>query len=139
DRDPDTPPPGGLRAAIRALREAGVPPEAVRAAAARLRIEPVFTAHPTEATRRTVRAKEQQVAQLLIEADDSSLTPRDRCALMARTRMHVTPSWRSALHPAARPTVEHEREHVLYDLLTSLYEVVPAFHESMDESLAAEY
>lgn len=139
DRDPDIPPPGGLRAALRSLREAGVSRDEVLHAVGRLRLEPVFTAHPTEATRRTVLAKEQQIAQLLIEADDPSLTPPERDALMARIRMHVTTIWQTALHPAARPTVENEREHVLYYLLNTLYEVAPAFHESLDDSLAAEY
>ena len=139
DRDPDSPPPGGLQAALRRLREADVERDAVLRAVERLRIEPVFTAHPTEATRRTVLAKEQQIAQLLIEADDPSLTPPERAAITARIRMHVTTIWQTDLNPSARPTVENEREHVLYYLLNTLYEVVPAFYESLDEALAAEY
>ena len=139
DRDPDTPPPGGLRDALRELRNAGVPRDDLLRAVERLRIEPVFTSHPTEATRRTVLAKEQQIAQLLIEADDPSLTPPERAALMARIRMQVTTVWQTELHPAARPTVENEREHVLYYLLNTLYEVAPAFYESLDEALVAEY
>ncbi|MDQ2670518.1 MAG: phosphoenolpyruvate carboxylase, partial [Gemmatimonadota bacterium] len=139
DRDPDTPPPGSLRGALRALRDAGVPADRIRDAVARLRLEPVFTAHPTEATRRTVLAKEQQIAQLLIERDDPSLTPPERDALMARIRMHVTTIWQTDLHPSARPTVENEREHVLYYLLNTLYEVAPAFHESLREAVDTEY
>jgi phosphoenolpyruvate carboxylase len=137
DRDPATAPPGSLRAALEALREAGVGPGAVAEALGRVVIEPVLTAHPTEATRRTILQKEQRIARLLLRLDDPTQTPVERAMLEARIRMEVTAAWQTATHAAARPTVENEREHVLYYLLSTLYEVVPALHEALGAAVAA--
>jgi len=138
DREPG-PPPGSLRAALSSLHAAGVALDRVGALLARLSIEPVFTAHPTEATRRSILQKEQRIARLLLDSDDPTLTPVERATLEARIRMEVTAAWQTASNPAARPTVENEREHVLYYLLNPLYEIVPAFYESLDAAARAVY
>jgi phosphoenolpyruvate carboxylase len=139
DRDPETPPPGGLWEALARLRAAGVPWARVRDLLARLSVEPVFTAHPTEATRRTIRQKEQRLARRLLERENPALTPPERAALDARIRLEIATAWQTAEYPAQRPTVEDEREHTLFYLTHRLYQVVPAFHESLEAALARTY
>src|SRR5262245_30472260 len=62
-----------LAEAFARLEEAGVSDDEIRAAVARLSVELVLTAHPTEATRRTVLAKHRRIAALLHELDDPDL------------------------------------------------------------------
>src|SRR5205807_1387833 len=64
------PPRESLAEALQLLEGADVE-EAVQ----RLSVELVLTAHPTEATRRTVLAKHRHVAALLRELDDPDLPP----------------------------------------------------------------
>ena len=52
-------------------------------------IEPVFTAHPTESTRRTLLRQQQRIARLLLDGLDPSRTPAERRA-MRRARAHGT-------------------------------------------------
>ena len=48
---------GSLEAALRELKEQGIDADTMASEVNALRIQPVFTAHPTEATRRTIQEK----------------------------------------------------------------------------------
>jgi phosphoenolpyruvate carboxylase len=56
---------GWLDQAGKLIAERGVPPEEIAAAARRLAVRPVFTAHPTEAARRSILSKLRAVADEL--------------------------------------------------------------------------
>src|SRR3569833_2239453 len=56
---------GWLDQAAKLIAEQGVPSDEVAAAARRLAIRPVFTAHPTEAARRSNQSKQRQLADAL--------------------------------------------------------------------------
>lgn len=139
DRDPMTPPPGSMGEAVDRLHAAGVTPSTVQVLLDRLTIEPVFTAHPTEATRRTIRQKEQRLARRLLERANPTLTPPEREMLEARLRLEITTAWQTAEYPVQRPTVADEREHVLFYLVERLYEIVPAYYESLGQALGRAY
>ena len=124
-----------VESAIR-LRESGLGPGEIADLLARLRIEPVFTAHPSEATRRTILEKQQRIARRLVERLDPSLTPPERRVLWARIRSEVTAAWQTEEQHHERPTVADEMEHVLFYLTDVVYPVVPMFYETLEEALA---
>ena len=135
----DKPQPTSLLDTVRRLKESGQSAEAAHAALAKLCLEPVFTAHPTEATRRTMLRKEQRIARRLVERMDSSITPPEDRAALGRIRAEVTAGWQTEEHPSERLTVADEREHVLFFLTEVLYRVVPPFYEAIDEAIAEVY
>ena len=63
-----------LAEALARLGDAGISEEELQAAAARVSVELVLTAHPTEATRRTILASHQRIAGLLRALDDAELS-----------------------------------------------------------------
>jgi len=63
-REGQRPQPGGVEDALAALQGAGLGLREVLELLAGLRIEPVFAAHATEATRRTLLRKQQRIAQI---------------------------------------------------------------------------
>jgi len=77
---------GWLEQAARLIRARGVPPEELLAAADHLAIRPVFTAHPTEAARRSILAKLRAVADLL---DREAADPATSGAVSTRTNRRL--------------------------------------------------
>ena len=130
--------PGGLRDALERLRAQGVTREEFGACLARLRIEPVFTAHPTEAVRRALLEKEHEVVRALVADIDRGRTPVERRADLERMRLALTAAWQTAELALEKPTVADELEHVGFYLTDVLYRVVPVFYEVFADALAGD-
>jgi phosphoenolpyruvate carboxylase len=94
--------------ALEHLDRAGVRFEQIAAALARLDVSLVFTAHPTEVTRRTVLAKHVRIAELLAELDDPLLPPRGRERVESALAEEVTILWQTDEVRARRPGVGDE-------------------------------
>ncbi|MBF8292242.1 MAG: phosphoenolpyruvate carboxylase [Steroidobacteraceae bacterium] len=127
----DRPQPGGIGDCMYRLKAAGLDGGQVLQLLRDVTIYPVFTAHPTESTRRTMLRKQQQIADLMIERLDPTLTPAERRSVWERIRMEVTSGWQTEVHPRERLTVADEREHVLFYLAEVIYRVVPALYEEL--------
>ena len=123
--DSSTPQPGGLEECFARLRSRGLSLQQVEALLGQVSIEPVFTAHPTESTRRTLLRQQQRIARLLIDRLDPSQTPGERHATVERVRTELTTGWQTADNSRERLTVADEREHVLFFLVEVIYEVIP--------------
>ena len=102
-------------------------------------IEPVFTGHPTESTRRTILRKQQHIAHDLLERLNPASTAAELNTLWARMRLEITSIWQTEEHPREGLTVVDEREHVLFYLIDILYRVVPLFYEEIEAALAQAY
>lgn len=127
---------GSLADTVRRLARAGLPPEWIVALFRDSRVEPVFTAHPTESTRRAILDKQERIAGELIAGLDPTRTPHEERTSRAVIREAVTTAWQTEEHPSARPTVADEREHVLYYVSRVLYRVSAALHEHLEAALA---
>jgi len=137
--DSGTPQPGGLEECFARLKARGLSLEQVIDLLGRLRIEPVFTAHPTESTRRTRLRQRQRIARLLIARLDPSLTPGERRSIIERVRTELTTGWQTAGNSRERLTVADERENVLFFLVEVIYEVIPGFYEEVEAALRGTY
>ncbi|HKW42367.1 MAG TPA: phosphoenolpyruvate carboxylase, partial [Gemmatimonadales bacterium] len=130
---------GSLEDTVRRLASAGLGPADMGALLQRLLFEPVFTAHPTEATRRTLLEKQQTIGRLLVRRLDPSLTPAEERATLGRIREEITVAWQTEAQFIARPTVLDELEHILFFLTDVVYRVVPPFYEALGDALATVY
>lgn len=133
------PQPGGIEDAIRKLIRAGLSLEQMQNLLSDIQIEPVFTAHPTEATRRTILEKHLRIAQRLGERLDPYHIPREDRAIVERIRFEITSLWQTEEHPDAKRTVNDELEHVLFYITDILYPIIPAFYEALENGLNQVY
>ncbi len=125
----------GLEVAFRELRDSGFDAERLQALIDDTLIEPVFTAHPTEATRRTILEKQQRIIRALTDRLDPSMTPAEERAALNVVRQEVSSAWQTEEHPGTRPSVADELEHVLFYLTDIVYPIVPAFYEEVESCL----
>ena len=126
--------PGGLLDALQRLKAEGIGQDEVRALLAELRIEPVLTAHPTEAVRRALLDKEAVIAQALIADIDGTRTPAEARADREVIRTALTAGWQTESAAPEKPTVADESAQVGYYLGDPLYRVLPVFFEAFEEA-----
>src|SRR5687768_5979029 len=122
--------------AVAAAARAGVDAARVRELLASWRVEPVFTAHPTEARRRTVLNKLDRLGRLVVGLDDTARSRRGARALTERIREEITALWLTDEVHGRAPAVFDEVRNGLYYFERSLWEAVPRLYRELEEALA---
>jgi phosphoenolpyruvate carboxylase len=130
---------GSLDEVIGTLKEAGVTLPQLQQTLARLSIQPVFTAHPTEATRRTLQEKEYEIVLRLVDRLNPELTPEEITITEERILSAISSAWQTRLVSSSRPAVADELDNILFYITDILYRVVPVYYESLDEALLKHY
>jgi phosphoenolpyruvate carboxylase len=138
-REGSAPQPESLLDVLGRLKAEGVGADELVGWLDRLWIEPVFTAHPTEAVRRSLLEKEQAIVRSLIDGFDPQRTPQERKEDDDRIYMALSAGWQTAEASPVRPSVQDEREHVDFYLANPLYRIVPALYESLAQALQETY
>ncbi len=136
---PQAPRGESIRQALVEAAQAGVPAEAVRRLLADLLVEPVFTAHPTEARRRAVLDKLRRLSDLVARLDDPRLAPDELAELQDRLREEIAALWLTEEVRRRAPTVLDEVRNGLYYFEESLWLVVPRLYRDLEAALAAAY
>ncbi|MCH9695138.1 MAG: phosphoenolpyruvate carboxylase [Gammaproteobacteria bacterium] len=131
--------PGGLEDTFIKLKASGVDAERLQALINTLSIEPIFTAHPTEPTRRTILRKEQNIVRHLVNLLNPTMTPQEKDAALQNIRLLATTGWQTDEHPSEQMTVSDELEHVLFFVTDVLYRAIPPFYEDLDSAIARIY
>ena len=127
-----------IGAGIEALKAQGFTADQVQAALDRLAIELVFTAHPSEAKRRAVRAKLSRMRGCIQELDRPDLIPRERRDLESSLRTELAILWQTEFLRPRRPTVLEEVDRVL-SIAPRIWEVAPRIYEALRRALKAQY
>jgi phosphoenolpyruvate carboxylase len=102
------------------LEAAHVDESQLAAAAGRVSLELVLTAHPTEATRRTILAAHLRLSRLLAQLDDPRLTPTRRRHVEAALAEEITLLWQTDEVRSQQPRVTDEIRHGLWFFEQSL-------------------
>jgi phosphoenolpyruvate carboxylase len=118
----------------------GLSAERMRALLAQCTVEPVFTAHPTEARRRTVLASLRRLRVLSDGLDDEPARGRRSLAERHdRIREEITALWLTEEVHRRAPTVLDEVRNGLYFFEESLWEVVPRLYRELERALGESY
>lgn len=127
---------GWLGETVERILDEEVDAEAVRTAVGRLEVRPVFTAHPTEAARRSVVTKLLLVADLLHERGDPRLGDEDRTRIDRRLTELVDLLWQTDELRKERPEPTDEARAALYYLDGLSRRTVPEFLDRLPRALS---
>jgi phosphoenolpyruvate carboxylase len=117
-----------LAEAFGRLDAAGVGEDELREAAGRLSLELVLTAHPTEATRRTILSAHVRLAGLLAALDVGK-------RIDERVAEEITMLWQTDEVRSQRPRVTDEIRHGHWFFEVSLFEAAPSLVGALRERL----
>lgn len=123
--------PGLWRSRFAELSESGMSPSEIAALLPTLCIEPVLTAHPTEAKRAAVLEQHRALYRLLISREGQFLSPNQQLALREEFKVILERLWRTGEILLEKPDVATERRGVLY----YLREVFPPALTRLDSRL----
>jgi phosphoenolpyruvate carboxylase len=124
-----------LADAVGRLRDAGIGDKELRTAAARLEVRPVLTAHPTEATRRTILQAHQRLATALRRLDDPELPPSTQRRVRDQIAEEVTILWQTDEVRSRRPRVVDEIRHGLWFVERSLWQALPRLVRELRDAI----
>lgn len=122
--------------AIGRLKQAGFSPQQIQQLLNALEIEMVFTAHPTEAKRQSIRGKLRRLRQSLSKLDGAH--PRERADLHRRMHAELTSWWQTDFVRPRRPTVIEEVKRGL-GFTATLWNVVPEICRDLRQALAENF
>ncbi len=118
-----------------AIEDGGVDRALVTDVLGRLEYRPVFTAHPTEASRRSVLVLLQKIAEETYAAEDPRGRPVDRERGERRLAELVDLLWQTDELRIERPEPADEARTLLHYLQSLAAEVVPGLLEELDRCL----
>ncbi len=126
---------GSLQAAVDHIEQGEVPRRTVTDVVSRLDVRPVFTAHPTEAARRSILTKVRRVAELLEKRADPRLTQAGLDRIERRLAELIELIWQTNELRAVRPTPLDEARSVIYYFTALLDGVVDEMFDELDHQL----
>ncbi|MEF8828242.1 MAG: phosphoenolpyruvate carboxylase [Haloarcula sp.] len=125
--------------AVRDLAERGADPEEFEQVLEDVLIQPTFTAHPTEARRKTVKAKLRSVASDIEKLDERRLTDREQKRIERNLDAEVTSLWQTPQVRDRRPEVTDEALNVQWYLENVLFDVIDEVYDELEHTLEDVY
>lgn len=113
----------------------GHKPEQLARQIARVDIELVLTAHPTEVARRTLIQKYDAIAARLAELDHTDLLPVERAEVQLGLHRLIAEAWHTEEIRRSRPTPVDEAKWGFAVIEHSLWQAVPNFLRRADQAL----
>ncbi|MDP1677890.1 MAG: phosphoenolpyruvate carboxylase [Bacteroidota bacterium] len=132
-------PAGSLRHTLQFAKRKKVSANEIRKFLSALYISPVFTAHPTEALRRTVLEKHSRIWNVLEEFDRKDLLPDERLDLLQSIKRNITSLWQTEETRSYDITPLDEVTNGLFYFTQVLQYSIPSFYQELERALKETY
>lgn len=126
---------GSLREALEQMALEGLRAGDLRRLLDAVELTPVFTAHPTEATRQTVLRKILRLGELLLRRDVTTLTEEEQEEIRQDLRAELTILWQTNAVRQQKVTVRDEVRRGLFFFRDIIYDTVPRLYASLNHDV----
>jgi len=126
---------GSFRGTLARMKSVGISADTMLAALGKVKVTPVFTAHPTEITRHTIRLKRRRIASYLERLDQLPLSDADAREYESLILAEITALWQTDEVRLNKPTVRDEIHMGLDYFPMVLFETFPRLFAELEESL----
>jgi phosphoenolpyruvate carboxylase len=116
---------------IKNLKENGIPDNEILDALEEIVIEPVLTAHPTEAKRATVLEHYRELYLLLVKRENTMYTHDEISNIEHNIEQSLYRLWKTGEIYLEKPNVEDELRNILHYLVNVFPEVIPILDRRM--------
>ncbi len=130
---------GSFDLAVRELYAQGVEPEQMQRLLNGLVYSPVFTAHPTEAKRRTVMENLRRAFLISEQLNDPRLGKEERENIVRQLETEIQILWRTDEVREQRPQVRDEIKNGLFYFRESLFQAVPEVYRNLEKAIRRTY
>ncbi len=130
---------GSLEGTLAEMRRVGIDAEEALDYLRQVLVVPVFTAHPTEAARRTVMFKRRRIGEFLAELDRIPLPAQEMARLEELLLAEITSLWQTDEVRSRRPTVYDEIMMGLDYYDVSIFATLPQLYREISAALKAAY
>jgi len=131
--------PGSFRGTLLRMRASGMTGQQALEALRKVKVQPVFTAHPTEVARRTVLQKRRRIARHLESIDQLPLPEADALALDSAILTEITALWETDEVRVQKPLVTDEIRMGLDHYPMSIFETLPRIYAEIGDAFENVY
>ena len=119
---------------IQALLEQGVPNDEILSQLRDIDIEPVLTAHPTEAKRATVLEHHRELYLLLVQRENTMYSKQEYQNIRNNIKKGLYRLWKTGEIYLEKPDVSSELRNVMHYLVNVFPEVVPIVDRRLEQA-----
>jgi len=110
---------------LKILKDAGFDEKEIIEHLSDIKVEPVLTAHPTEAKRQTVLEHHRNLYLLLVQRENKMYSKLEQDDLRRRIKLDIEILWRTGEIYMEKPEVEDELRNIIYFLINVFPIVIP--------------
>jgi phosphoenolpyruvate carboxylase len=130
---------GSFDHTLRQFHAQGIGAEQLQVLLDKLAYIPVFTAHPTEAKRRTILEALRRIFVTSEELDDPRIGEEEEAAIIRRLQSEIQILWKTDEVRAKRPQVRDEIRNGLFYFQESLFDAVPRMYRGLEKGIKRIY
>lgn len=116
---------------LQALKAAGVDPKEIAEKLSEISVEPVLTAHPTEAKRATVLEHHRELYLLIVQRENQMYTKKERENIRHNIKLVLYRLWKTGEIYMEKPDVASELRNILHYLVNVFPDVIPVLDRRM--------
>ncbi|PWQ96074.1 phosphoenolpyruvate carboxylase [Leucothrix pacifica] len=130
---------GSFLGAVQDMKDEGLSAGEVQTVLNQMQYIPVFTAHPTEARRRTMMVLQRSIFVILDQMQNDYLIEEERESIKRHLKAQIQLLWRTNDVRVDKPTVEDEIRYGLFYFDTSIFEAIPQMYRFFERAVRKVY